>query len=211
MTTVAPRGSEHGNRYSLTGREILTGVTRKLIDVTNPRPEDIDMRDIARSLAHQERFTGHCPLRPTVAQHSLACLDVMSALLDTANVLSGRWQQPLRAALMHDAAEYIVSDINCAVKQALRKRGTLAVSSFDELELRAEAAIAAAYGCAVGEWGGLVHEADILACSYEMAWGGWCADARPPIWLDDLGACYQSSDGGELEFLAAAARLGMLS
>jgi hypothetical protein len=44
----------------------------RLVDLLDMRPEDVLLSDIAAGLAHQERFTGHSPLHPTVAQHSLA-------------------------------------------------------------------------------------------------------------------------------------------
>lgn len=223
------RGSENGNRHSPTGREILTGVTRTMIDVTAPRPEQIHLADIARSLARQQRFTGHCPLQPTIAQHSLAVEyiarrlmpDQISPLVEraTAERVLGR------AALMHDAGEMIVSDINGAVKKAMRPRETGAMSSeswFDVFEARAMRAIVARFGCSDEGWEGVVHEADCLACAYEMAWDGWCPDAVPPAWVVEdpyVQRCYRApnqvpggmpyKDGGEAAFLRRAAALGL--
>src|ERR1044071_4765295 len=77
---VPLRGSANGNRYSPHGRGILTGVTRQSIDITCPKVGQIDIRDIARSLARQERYTGHCPLRPTVARHSVAVAYIAARL-----------------------------------------------------------------------------------------------------------------------------------
>lgn len=246
MKRIPLRGSENGNRYSPTGREVKTGVTRQLIDVTAPRPEQIDIRDIARSLARQERFTGHCPLRPTVARHSVAVMHIARVLLHKEPegwlpptrfpglLFMGNVDEASRAALMHDAPEYLVSDLNGAVKQDLRpmlrgaalrasdrERGT---SRFDRLETAAELAIAERYGCAIGPWEELVHEADTLACAYEMKYDEWEPRACPPQWaLDDVNLAHIYGlmygfrsptldfvhDGGEARFLLEARKLGM--
>jgi 5'-deoxynucleotidase YfbR-like HD superfamily hydrolase len=232
-TAVVHRGSENGNRYSPSGREVLTrsGV---MIDVTAPRSDQIRLADIAVSLAHQERFTGHCPLRPTVAQHSLAVEWLAGELFDrqlrsAVDPLEDRLlleQRCRQEALMHDAPEFLVSDLNGAVKKDIRPRLGSALllaarteSRFDELETLAEHAIWARFGL-THDWGAIVHEADVLACAYEMAWGGWCADAHPPAWVRDSLAvkqCYgwpdggrpPGDDGGEAAFLARAEFLGI--
>lgn len=207
------RGSENGNRYSPSGREILTGVTRTMIDVTAPRPAQIYMADIARSLARQQRFTGHCPLQPTVAQHSVAVALLVQEMASSRSRVATVAE--LRAALMHDAAEMIVSDLNGAVKKSLRghARSSVQVESwFDTYESRAERAIVKRFDCADTGHEAAVHEGDVLACAYEMAWGGWCEEAHPPEWvvtLLDAGGVYRAADGGELDFLRCAAVLGM--
>lgn len=229
------RGSENGNRYSPTGREVLTGVTRRLIDVTNPRPEDIDIRDIAQSLARQERFTGHCPLRPSVAAHSLAVEYIARQLLDAGGEAcpnADPWAlDALRAALMHDAPEFLVSDLNGAVKQDIRPKlvGVAARASaalrgrsrFDLLEDKAEAAIAARFGYDSEAHDALIHEADVLACAYEMAYDNWAPEAEPPAWMlddDELLEIYlpqprkygaAADELTAVRFLARAAELGI--
>lgn len=230
------RGSENGNRYSPTGREVLTGVTRRLIDVTNPRPEDIDIRDIAQSLARQERFTGHCPLRPSVAAHSLAVEYIARQLLSesVARQLlqesdgADNVNEALRAALMHDAPEFLVSDLNGAVKQDIRPKlvGVAARASaalrgrsrFDLLEDKAEAAIAARFGYDSEAHDALIHEADVLACAYEMAYDGWAPEAEPPAWMladDELRDIYlpkhvyDDDEATAQRFLDRAAELGI--
>ncbi len=210
---TAPRGSENGNRYSPSGLEVLTGVTRTMIDVTAPRADQIDLRDIARSLARQERFTGHCPLRPTVAEHSVAAMLLAVELLLRQQETSSRElvsRRALAAVLLHDAAEYLVSDLNGGVKMALRNAEGNPLSAFDLLEADAAAAIAKRFGLKVGAHGELVHEADILACAYEMAWLGWCPDAKPPEWVAPVVRDrYGKWDGGEQAFLKCAAELGL--
>lgn len=223
------RGSENGNRFSPTGHEILTWHGR-MIDLTDPRPESIFMEDIAASLAHQERFTGHCPLRPTIAQHSLAVEHIASVLAPREQAADPRQAARLsRAALMHDAAEFLVGDASGAVKLLMRgalsgaaarnsSRARAYASAFDKLETAASAAIVERFDCADTGWEEIIHEADCLACAYEMAHAGWCPEAAPPDWLKrDLYVqrCYSGMrpsdmlDGGEAAFLRCARALGM--
>lgn len=209
-----------------------------MIDLTDPRPELIFMEDIAAGLAHQERFTGHCPLRPTIAQHSLAVEHIAQELWAATVATRTAPFNLSRAALMHDAAEFLVGDCTGAVKKLMRsaeadnpydmrspEKAAVEgfVSPFDELETRAERAIVARFGCAPDGWEEIIHEADYIACAYEMAYGGWCADAVPPEWLKHdlyLKRCYrppmtgavgEQHDGGEAAFLRRARALGMVN
>jgi len=63
----------------------------------DPRPEDIDIRDIARSLALQCRFTGHIREFYSVAEHSWLC-----SYYATGFELQG---------LLHDASEAYLGDV----------------------------------------------------------------------------------------------------
>lgn len=71
----------------------------------NPSVEDIDVKDIAFSLANQCRFNGHVPFF-SVAEHSVA----------VAARLPPRLQM---AGLLHDAAEAYLSDIPSPIKAYL--------------------------------------------------------------------------------------------
>lgn len=63
-----------------------------------PRPADVDVVDVAHSLALQCRFNGHCRPFYSVAEHSVR----------VSRVLEG----PLRLwGLLHDAAEAYISDL----------------------------------------------------------------------------------------------------
>lgn len=64
----------------------------------DPRPEDVDIRDIAHALSNMCRFTGHTKTFYSVAQHSVIAshvVDPKAAML----------------ALLHDAAEAYMGDI----------------------------------------------------------------------------------------------------
>lgn len=178
-----------------------------LLDLAAPDPSKIQLYDIARSLSRLERFTGHCPLHPTVAQHSLAveCIagELLCATEDFPRALAfppdcdpARLARAVRrAALMHDAHEAYVSDVSAPAKRAMR--GTwVGASDYDHLEARMEAAVAERFNCAAPEGlADLVHQADVLAYEYESGWGGW-GTARVPTWVrfsPYVKRCYQRS------------------
>jgi 5'-deoxynucleotidase YfbR-like HD superfamily hydrolase len=228
------RGSEAGNRYSPTGIEELTR-SGEMISLLAPRPEQIHMKDIAAHLAAQVRFNGACPLQPTIAQHSLAVEYISRRLWFADQECEHRSPAPIplmRAALCHDAAEYLVGDNIGAVKKLMRddsKAQYLAnlghssnrvESTFDKIEDRVQAAIVARFDCADTDWEDIIHEADCVACAYEMSWAGWCPEAKPPEWarldvlLEDCYGLRELFDGpddcGEAAFIARAAQLGMV-
>ena len=72
----------------------------------DPRLEDIDIRDIAHSLAYQCRFAGHCHPFYSVAQHSVFVSQLVSAR-------HAGW------GLMHDAAEAYITDLPRPLKRSL--------------------------------------------------------------------------------------------
>ena len=69
----------------------------------DPRPEDINIEDIACSLAQTNRFNGHANFPVSVAQHSLLVCSLVPHSLK------------LRA-LLHDAAEAYIGDIVTPMK-----------------------------------------------------------------------------------------------
>lgn len=72
----------------------------------DPRPEDIDIEDVAHALAHQCRFSGHCLRFYSVAEHS---------------VLLSRHVAPEHRlwALLHDASEAYLTDVTRPIKPFL--------------------------------------------------------------------------------------------
>lgn len=71
----------------------------KLIDLANLTPEDICSEDIACSLAGQARFNGITRPLYSVSQHSVLC-SMVAPFSERASML------------LHDAHEYILSDIS---------------------------------------------------------------------------------------------------
>lgn len=76
-----------------------------------PAVGDLNIFDIAHSLSMQCRYTGHCIRFYSVAEH---CVLIHNALK------AAGYEKPfLRWALMHDAAEAYISDLNPPTKRHL--------------------------------------------------------------------------------------------
>lgn len=85
------------------------------LDLLDPSPMDIEIEDIAHGLARVARWNGqtHGEHGFSVAQHSLVVEDVAAHLQPD---LEPRWRL---AALLHDAAEYVIGDMISPFKSAL--------------------------------------------------------------------------------------------
>ncbi len=85
------------------------------LDLLDPSPLDIEIGDIAHGLARVARWNGQTKGAHalSVAQHSL----IVEAITRT---LHPRWSKTwLRAALLHDAPEYVVGDLISPFKAAV--------------------------------------------------------------------------------------------
>jgi hypothetical protein len=103
---------------------ILTATGRKFW-YDNPKPEQIEIQDIAWALAHNCRFTGHTRFFYSVAQHCY----LASFLVPERFALD---------ALLHDASEAYLSDISSPAKMLL--------PDYRNIERRIEEAIALKFG-----------------------------------------------------------------
>ncbi len=103
--------------------ETFTGKQFWFLD---PKPEMIDIIDIAHALAHTCRYGGHASRFYSVAEHCV----IMSRFMEGANFAN----DACFAALMHDAAEAYLGDIPAPIKDQLPQ--------FKELEEVVETAIA---------------------------------------------------------------------
>jgi hypothetical protein len=85
------------------------------LDLLAPKPEDIEIEDIAHGLARVARWNGQTVGEHafSVAQHSLVVTDIL-AVLEPA--FSAR---QLCAGLLHDAAEYVIGDLISPFKAAI--------------------------------------------------------------------------------------------
>lgn len=88
----------------------ITTYTGKKFHYLDPKPEEIDIRDIAHALSLKTRFSGHCITFYSVADHSIRVAEILPDELQ----LSG---------LLHDAAEAYIPDIPRPLKEhfGLRK------------------------------------------------------------------------------------------
>lgn len=112
----------------------LETVTGKLVNVVDPKPEMIDIEDIAWGLSRIPRFAGHTitPIPYSVAQHSVfvakevnnllihrtdANLEVQEAIGNLEKSSGFNAYEFLLQALLHDAAEVYIGDIPSPVKK----------------------------------------------------------------------------------------------
>lgn len=87
------------------------------LDLLDPAPHDIEIEDIAHGLARVARWNGQTlgPHALSVAQHSVLVEQIAATLAPADD-----WgPQQCLAALLHDAAEYVVGDLISPFKAAL--------------------------------------------------------------------------------------------
>jgi len=128
----------------------------------NPRPEDVDIIDIAHALSNENRFAGHTIRAYSVAEHSVR----VAALLPVELKLWG---------LLHDAAEAYVKDIPKPLKAMLPE--------YRAIEERIQRAVCVRFGL---QWlmPAEVEEADAIMLRVEAL----SLFESPPIdgWTDGL-------------------------
>jgi 5'-deoxynucleotidase YfbR-like HD superfamily hydrolase len=85
------------------------------LDLLDPSPMDIEIEDIAQGLARVARWNGQTTGEHSfsVAQHSMVVEEIAAHLQPG---LEPRWRL---AALLHDAAEYVIGDMISPFKAAL--------------------------------------------------------------------------------------------
>jgi 5'-deoxynucleotidase YfbR-like HD superfamily hydrolase len=110
----------------------LQTYTGRLFYPGDPRPEDVDVEDIAHALSNVCRFAGHCREFYSVAQHSV----IVSSAIYPALALHG---------LLHDAAEAYVHDITRPMKHLPEMAG------YRSIEAAVEHAIFSRFGLIVNE------------------------------------------------------------
>lgn len=102
------------------------------INLKDPRPEDIEIVDIAVVLTRMCRFTCHCEIEYSVANHALFVMQQVS-------------EPALRLpALLHDGHEAYVGDQATPFKQLLKDTGLYA--GIEEVKRKLDAAIAKRFG-----------------------------------------------------------------
>ena len=153
------------------------------LDLLDPSPMDIEIEDIAHGLARVARWNGQTVGEHgfSVAQHSVV-VEEIAAHIDPG--LEPRWRL---AALLHDAAEYVIGDMISPFKAALG-------FNYRAFEDRLEAAIHIRFGLppkAPAAIKALIKQAD-RACAYFEATqlAGFSADealnffGKPPKGYD---------------------------
>ncbi len=116
----------------------------------DPRAEEVNIKDIARSLSRIIRFNGHSDLPVSVAQHSVQCLYLAQMLGYNAEVQ--------RYMLLHDAAESYIGDMIRPLK--------VNMPDFCEAERKVWKVIVEALNIA-GVPNRIVNNIDNIACAWE--------------------------------------------
>ena len=106
----------------------LQTVSGRWVNPFDPDPDQLDAGDIARALANQCRFGGHCRVFYSVAQHSV----IVSRLVEE----RGGDAEDVFAALMHDASQAYLGDM----PHPLKHRSPLG-AAFKEAEDHLEQAL----------------------------------------------------------------------
>lgn len=104
-------------------------VSGKVFWPIDPRPEELDINDIAHALGMMCRYGGHCNRFYSVAEHSVLMASYAEANLGT---------EIAQIALMHDATEAYLTDVIRPIKAHL--------SNYKEIEERLWLCIAERFG-----------------------------------------------------------------
>ncbi|MEL7048439.1 MAG: HD family hydrolase [Pseudomonadota bacterium] len=85
------------------------------LDLLDPSPLDVEIEDIAHGLARVARWNGQ-----TTGDHALSVAQHVLIVEDICNELNPDWPHRWRrAAILHDAAEYVVGDLISPFKNAI--------------------------------------------------------------------------------------------
>jgi 5'-deoxynucleotidase YfbR-like HD superfamily hydrolase len=148
--------SRAGEPPSRAWQRMLSG---RRLDLLDPSPLDVEIEDIAHGLARVARWNGQTTGAHifSVAQHSLLVEDIVRRLDP------GAPRETLLAALLHDAAEYVIGDIISPFKAVIG-------DEYRAVESRLMAAVRLRFGlpreAAAGE-AKLVKRADATAAFLE--------------------------------------------
>lgn len=121
---------------------LIETVSGKLVNVTNPNPDDISINDIAWAISRLPRFAGHSITETAynVAQHSVYVAELLEEILTKSlhdelpydvryaavNIVAiGNIKEVLLKALLHDAHEAYTGDIPSPVKRIPELRETI--------------------------------------------------------------------------------------
>ena len=131
---MAPKGLN----TNVTPRAWQRMLSGRRLDLLDPSPMDIEVEDIAHGLARVARWNGQTLGEHgfSVAQHSLVVEEIAAHLSPG---LDAKWRL---AALLHDAAEYVIGDMISPFKAALGV-------SYKDFETRLETAIHIRFGLPV--------------------------------------------------------------
>lgn len=145
MYAIMEANSEADRRPST-----IVTASGKVVDILNPKAEDIDIRDIACGLSKQCRYNGQIPYFYSVAEHSIR---VSLTLRESGG--------PALAGLLHDASEAYIGDVVRPLKK---------IPEFEEvygpIEKRFEDLISEVFGVDLDDI--RIHDADMAVYHWEV-------------------------------------------
>jgi len=160
------------NKPARAWQRMLSG---RRLDILDPSPLDIEIDDIALGLSRVARWNGQTvgDYGFSVAQHAVLVVDLMwqrNPTLPNSVVLAG---------LLHDAPEYVTSDLITPFKQAIG-------SAYVDIEGKMTQAVHLAFGLPAilpDEWTTEIKQADHTSAFLEAVQlaGFEEADGNPPV------------------------------
>lgn len=159
----------------------------KLVSVTDPKPEDVDVVDVAHALSMTCRFGGHCRDFYSVAEHSVHVCEIGTALRSHLDVTYPSTIENTRHSLvllLHDAAEAYVGDLITPLKRNLLDAKALETKWLKAIEQKFN------LGTALSDPEESIKQADLCALSieilslYDRADPIWWSKFKPPTILD---------------------------
>ena len=141
------------------GRAWQRMLSGRRLDLLDPSPLDIEIEDIALGLSRLARWNGQTTGTHglSVAQHSLLVLDIVEMAVDR----PGR--ELRRAALLHDASEFVTADLITPFKRVIG-------DAYKGVETRIQAAVHLRFGLPARlrpEWTRAIKRADTDAAFFE--------------------------------------------
>jgi 5'-deoxynucleotidase YfbR-like HD superfamily hydrolase len=154
----------------------------RAVDLLSPRPDQIELSDIAASLDRLPRFNGHTQERVwTVTKHSHLVANLLT------HVIPEEEDPHLRlAALLHDAHEAYTGDITAPMKAALCS--LVGYDPIKPIAKRLQGVIHARFHLPVGlpsAWGEAIHRADLMALHMEKR-AFMAPEPRPWVYLPEI-------------------------
>jgi len=147
--------------------------------LTDPKPEEVFIEDIAHALSLQCRFNGHIDEHYSVAEHSVMVSNIVEQETNDA--------QLALAGLLHDAAEAYLGDVVSPLKKLL--------PTYKDFEKSVESCIASRFSL-IYPFPEAIHDADRTALEQEFKF------LSPFVQEPDYPFCPLLPKTAEKEFLA---------